>query len=200
MKKLLRCFVLSLSVVAVLWCCGCASVHARVPKTSKVVARISQPPPGKALVNFHRPTSFRKLHDVLIFDINGKMLVEMRGNSLFQCVCDPGDTIFIGWADHVTVIKANLAPDKIYDIMVDVTPGAMLTQFNFSPLTKDDPRRAELAEFERREKWTIAANTGSPQVAEYEAGNRERIEQIKKDFLGGPKSDRVIYQRKYDCR
>lgn len=196
MKKLLRRFVLSLSVVAILWCCGCASV----PKTSKVVARISQPPPGKALVNFHRPSSYAKPTSVPIFDINGKMLVDMRGNSLFQCVCDPGETVFIGWAEHVTVIRADLAPDKVYDVMVDVAPGTFGANIFFTPLTKNSPRRAKLAEFERREKWTIAINPDSPRVAEYEAKNRERIEQIKKDFLSGAKSDRAWFLEKYDCR
>ena len=196
MKKLLRHFVLALSVVAVLWCCGCASV----PKTCRIVARISQPPPGKALVNFHRPSSYGKPVGVPIFDINGKMLVDMRGASLFQIVCDPGEPVFIGWAEHVTVIKANLAPDKIYDVMVDVAPGWVSANIFFTPLTKDHPRRAKLAEFDRREKWTIAINPDSPRVAEYEAKNRERIELIKQDFLGGSKSDRVIYLHKYDCR
>ena len=177
MKKILRRFVLSLSVVAVL-CCGCASV----PKTSKVVARISQPPPGKALVNFHRPSSYGKPISVPIFDINGKMLVDMRGASLFQIVCDPGETVFIGWAEHVTVIKADLAPDKIYDVMVDVAPGWVTANIFFTPLTKGDHRRAELADFDRREKWTIAINPDSSRVAEYEAKNHERIEQIKRDF------------------
>jgi hypothetical protein len=196
MKRLLPYFVLSLSVVAVLWCCGCASV----PKTSKVVARISQPPPGKALVNFHRPSSYGKPVGVPIFDINGKMLVDMRGASLFQTVCDPGETVFISWAEHVTVIKADLAPDKIYDIMVDVAPGWVTANIFLTPLTKGDPRRAKFAEFDRREKWTLAINPGSPRVAEYEAKNRERIEQIKKDFLSGEKSERVKVLAKDDCR
>ncbi len=171
-----------------------------MPKTCRIVTRISQPPPGKALVNFHRPSSYGKPVGVPIFDINGKMLVDMRGASLFQVVCDPGETVFIGWAEHVTVIKADVAPDKIYDIMVDVAPGWVSANIFLTPLTKGHPRRAKLAEFDRREKWTIGINPNSPRVAEYETKNRERIEQIKKDFLGGAKSDRVIYLRKYDCR
>jgi hypothetical protein len=175
---------------------GCASV----PNTSKVVQRISQPSPGKALVNFHRPSSFGKPIGVPIFDINGKMLVDMRGASLFQVVCDPGETVFIGWAEHVTVIKADLAPDKIYDVMVDVAPGWVTANIYFTPLTKNDPRRADLAKFDRREKWTIAVNPESPRVAEYETQNSERIEQIKKDFLNGDKSDRVKVLAQNDCR
>jgi len=196
MKKLMRHFTLSLSVVALLWCCGCASV----PKTSQVVARISQPPPGKALVNFHRPSSYGKPISVPIFDINGKMLVDMRGASLFQVVCEPGENVFIGWAEHVTVIKADLAPDKIYDVMVDVAPGWVTANIYFVPLAKGDNRRKDLAKFNRQEKWTIAVNPESPRVAEYEAKNHDRIEQIKKDFLSGDKSDRVKVLFQDDCR
>ncbi len=198
-KKLLRHFVLSLSVLALLWCCGCGSVRAGVPKTSKVVARISQPPPGKALVNFHRPTSFVQAHCIPIFDINGKMLVEMRGASLFQIVCEPGETVFIGWADHVTVIKANLAPDKIYDIMVDVTPGLLVAQVFFTPLTKGDPRRAQLAEFDKREKWTIAIIRIHPVLPSMKP-RTANVSSRSRGLLGGRKSDRVTYQRQYHCR
>jgi hypothetical protein len=128
------------------------------------------------------------------------MLVDMRGASLFQIVCDPGETVFIGWAEHVTVIKADLAPDKIYDVMVDVAPGWVTANIFFTPLTKGDHRRADLADFDRREKWTIAINLDSPRVAEYEAMNHERIEQIKRDFLSGEKSERVKVLAKDDCR
>ena len=137
---------------------------------------------------------------VPIFDVNGKMLVDMRGASLFQCVCNPGEQVFIGWAEHVTVIKADLAPNKIYDVMVDVAPGWVTANIFFTPLTKGDPRRADLAKFEKREKWTIAINPDSPRVAEYETQNHERIEQIKNDFLKGEKSDRVKVLAKDDCR
>jgi len=51
------------------------------------------------------------------------MLMDQPGVSLFQHVCNPGEQVFIVWADHVTVVKADLAADKIYDIMVDVGMG-----------------------------------------------------------------------------
>ncbi len=123
-KKIIHLLTFCSLLAAAVVLCGCASV----PKTCRIVTRISQPPPGKALVNFHRPSSYGKPVGVPIFDINGKMLVDMRGASLFQVVCDPGETVFIGWAEHVTVIKADVAPDKIYDIMVDVAPGWVYSQ------------------------------------------------------------------------
>ena len=67
-------------------------------------------------------------------------------------------------------------------------------------MTKNDARRSKLVDFSRREKWTIAINPNSPRVAEYEASQHARVEQIKKDFLNGEKSDRVKVLSKDDCR
>jgi hypothetical protein len=192
----LNSLIIPLLLAAMALGCGCASV----PKTSKLVTRLAGPPPGKALVNFHRPSSYGGSIGVPIFDLEGKMLVDMRGASLYQMVCEPGEKVFVSWAEHVTVIKAELAPDKTYDVMVDVAPGWVQANIYLTPLHKGDGRRARLADFERREKWTIAVNPDSPRVVEYQASNRERIAQIKKDFLGGEKSDRVKVLAQDDCR
>ena len=193
--KLQSSLLLSLVLVAVVGV-GCAGI----PKTTKRVARISQPPPGKALVNFHRPSNQAGRRAIAIFDGNGKMLVDLPGGSLFQQVCDPGDQVFMVWADHVTVVKANVAADKIYDIMVDISPGWVQVNIFLTPLAKDNPRRAKLASFEKREKKTLGLNPDSPRVAKYEAQSRDRIEGIKKDFLSGAKSERVRYLQPDDCR
>ena len=71
---------------------------------------------------------------------------------------------------------------------------------HLTPLAENDARRTKLAEFDRREKWTIVANPNSPRVAEYEVQNRDRIQQIKTDFLGGEKADRGKVIAKDDCR
>ena len=194
MKKLLC--LLPLSILVAIVGAGCASL----PKTARIVQRISQPPAGKALVNFHRPSNAAGGRLIAIFDGNGKMLMDLPGGSLFQHVCDPGEQVFMVWADHVTVVKADLAPDKIYDIMVDVAPGWVQANIFLTPLTKDAPRRAKLAEFERREKKTLGLNTAAPRVAEYEAQNQPRVQEIKRDFLTGEKANRVKLLQKTDCR
>lgn len=124
----------------------------------------------------------------------------MRGASLFQYVCYPGEQLFIGWAERVTVVKADLAPDKTYDIMVDVAMGWVTANIYMTPLKKGDPRREKMSQFTKQEKWVIAANTDSPRIAEYESQNRTRFEQIKKDFLKGEKTERVKLLSKDDCR
>ena len=172
---------------------------AGLPKHLTKTTRLAIPPSGKALVNFQRPSNWGGVELFAIFDINGKMLIDLPGGSEFQCVCDPGEQIFIAWADHVTVVKADLAPDKIYDIMIDISIGWSRGNIQLIPLAKDDARRAKLVEFEKREKKVVALNRNK-HVTDYEEKNRDRIEQIKKDFLSGEKSDRVKLLSKDDCR
>jgi hypothetical protein len=194
MKKLFC--LLSISTLVAIAGVGCQSI----PKTTVLVPRISQPPPGKALVNFHRPSNFGGRVAGPIFDGKGKMLIDLPGRSLFQYVCDPGEQIFITWADYVTVVKAELAPDKVYDIVADTAAGWYHPGVILAPLSKSDSRRAKLAEFAKREKNTLGLNPASPRVADYQGMNQARIAEIKADFLGGPKSDRLKQLQKDDCR
>jgi hypothetical protein len=183
-------------LLATLFCAGCANI----PKTTVAVDRISQPPPGKALVNIHRPSGWGGGRAFPIFDASGKMLVDLTGGALYQKVCDPGEQVFIGFAEHVSVVKCDLAPDKIYDIIADISLGWVQANIFLSPVTKTSARRAKLADFERREKQTLSINPASPRVAEYEARRQNDITQVKADFLGGPKADRTQLLQKDDCR
>lgn len=184
-----------LITAAAFLCIGCAGI----PTTVKV-ARITQPPVGKALVNFHRPSNYGGAMRLPIFDGNGKMLMDLPGGALFQHICDPGEQIYMVWAYHVTVVKADVAPDKIYDILVDVSMGWVQANIYLAPLGKDSPRRAKLTEFEKRERVTLNLNPASPHVAAYEANSQKRIQDIKRDFLGGQKDERVKLLKKDDCR
>jgi hypothetical protein len=196
MKTLLR--LLPLAALVALVSTGCSSI----PKTTVLATRISQPPPGKALVNFHRPSNYGGNRLVPIFDGNGKILMDLPGKTLFQHVCNPGEQVYIVWADHVTVLKAELAPDKTYDVMVDIGMGWVQANIVLAPLDKNDPRRAKLAEFNKREKRTLGLNSASSRVAEYEANNQKRVAEIKRDFLesNGSKVNRVKYLQRDDCR
>lgn len=165
----------------------------------KKVERIQQPPPGKALVNFHRPSYFGGAEKFAIFDGNGNMLIDLGGKQEFQYVCDPGEQVFLGWADQASVVKADVAADKTYDIMIDIAMGWVRGNIRLVPLDKADPRRARLAEFEKRER-AIMSLVRTPHVTDYEARQKPRIEQIKADFLSGAKSDRVRTLSKDDCR
>jgi hypothetical protein len=183
------------TIVAALLGTGCAGL----PTISKV-ARINQPPAGKVLVNFHRPSNWGGAEKFAICDGDGKMLIDLPGGSEFQLVCDPGERIFIGWADQVSVVKADLAADKTYDVVVDISLGWVRGNIWLNPLAKGDARRDRLTEFEKREGKRVLGLNRTRYVEKYEAKNQERIQQIKRDFLGGDKSDRARLLQKDDCR
>jgi len=185
------CVALTLSMLLIT---GCRSV----PKDITMVPRMEQPPAGKALVNFHRPSSYDWRERFAIFDINGTMLMDLPANYEFQYVCDPGKHHFIAWFDHVSVVEADLAADKVYDIMVDVGMGWVRANIRMTPLLKGDERRARLAEFEKKEQ--VMTQNRTAHITDYEQKRQPKIAEIKKDFLEGDKKDRVIRLGKDDCR
>jgi hypothetical protein len=184
-----------LGTLAVVLFTGCASL----PKHMTTTTRLDAPPPGKALINFHRPTSYGKNALYPIFDGEGKFICDMPGNSVYQYPCPPGRQLFIGWAEQVSVVDADVAADKTYDVMIDVTMGWVQTNIKMVPLTKGEQRRAKLDQFEKKEKSVLAIQD-TKHVRDYEARNKERIQEIKKDFLEGKKSDRVRRLSPDDCR
>lgn len=174
---------------------GCAGL----PKHISTTTRIINPPPGKALINFHRPTKYGGAALYPIFDGTGKFICDLPGESVYQYVCDPGKHVFIGWADQVTLMETEVDAHKIYDVMVDVGMGWVQANIRMTPLSKDDPRRARLAEFESREK-NIVVMQRDDHVIQYEQKNQARVQQIKSDFLGGAKSERTRSLQRDDCR
>lgn len=179
---------------------GCGSVP-KVPKDMAQVERLQQPPPGKALVNFLRPTKYGSRGPGMrqaIFDGSGRMLCDLPGQFQFQYVCDPGEHVFIAWADKVTVVKANTVAGKVYDVMVDVSMGWVRADIKLTALTKSDPRRARLAEFEKA--CRVLSQTRTAHIEEYETTRAARIAEIKRDFLDGDKKDRLQVLGPDDCR
>jgi hypothetical protein len=175
---------------------GCGGLPKHVTKTT----RVTQPPPGKTLVNFHRPTGYGGAIFYPVFDTEGKFVCDVPGKSVFQYTCEPGKQVFMAWAEHVSVVEADFAPDKIYDVMIDVGMGWIQANITLAPLSRSDPRRAKLPEFEKREKMAVGMQR-TEHVDQYEEKNQARIQEIKKDFLnGGPKADRVRRLGKDDCR
>ena len=196
------------------------------PKTLVVVPRMSKPPRGKALVNFHFPLggeeSFWRSIDsltggegekmaspgpgtILIFDKTGRLLIRLGEGCLFQHVCDPGEHIFMAWLTRdysgVVVVRSEVAPNEIYDILVGFSAGLISGgTTSLIPISKNHPKRAKLPKIEARERFGVALNASSPRVADFEAQKREQIARAKQDFLGGAKSHLLLYLRPDDCR
>ncbi len=176
---------------------GCGAPRMREARPDEA---ITAPPAGKALVNFQRPSDYGGHREYAIFD-RTTLLGTNFGEQRFQYVCDPGEHVFIGyltdsiWAT-VSVIKATLLPDKVYDCIVDA--GYFTSSIALNPLKKDEERREELPDWEDDSDLMVKNEAGN--AAFYEADRRADNEEILKDFLEGEKTDRVKILAPDDCR
>jgi hypothetical protein len=196
------------------------------PKTLIAVASVSRPPPSKALVNFHFPLDraerfFRSIDSVtggdveklatpgpgtiLIFDESGRLLIRLESGSVFQYVCDPGKHLFIAWLTRdyggVEAVSAEVAPDRVYDILAGVTPGLVSGgRISLVPITNGHPKRAMLPKIDKLERFAVALNAASPRVAEFEAAKREHIQRATREFVGGVRSHLLLQLHPEDGR
>ncbi len=178
------------------------------------VPRIEAPPAGKALINFHQ--IYRSWFRVPIFDENFKLVIDLPGNSGHQLVCAPGPKTFYtqvpGGGGAIQVIAVEAAADKTYDVVFfkarakGVVPltqlpdlAGRLAKIDKSKKTPDEKQAAREAAIKERlqaiyrcEGQRIYALEPSEAVTQYEASKRAHHEGVKRDFLGGPKSDRVL--------
>ena len=186
-RPLLACIALVLLIIA-----GCGETRYIKPATS---GAISAPPAGKSLVNVHRPsTAYGYGAEYIVWDQHD-IIGNTAGGDWFQYTCDPGEHVFIGRQSNVSVIKANLAADKIYDIVIDCGPNFVPFQANHRLWLKEVTKGSE-----RHDKWkswqaTSTLLTLDPAQAEareaFEAKEKEDIDQILADFIGGPKQDKI---------
>lgn len=176
---------------------GCGGVRFMEPG-----ARLATPPAGKALVNFHRPSKQYGGSEYIVWD-KQQVIGNAQGGMSFQYVCDPGSHVFIGRQCHVSVIKAELAPNKIYDLAIDVYPNFVPFQADhrIQLSLPDEKRRAEIPVWEaNRESPMQLAPSQEADRKKYEERERKKIDEILKDFLEGDKKDRVGILTAETCR
>ena len=194
--------VLVLTVVLLSSGCGTPKPPKKLPQHEWVTRhpksdRLKAPPAGQALVNFHRPGFIYPQFTYAVFGGDGRFLADVPMMAEAQCLFAPGEQVFIGWIlnNPVSVIQASLQADKVYDIWI---VEGMNDRPRMEALTKDDARRAKLPEWEAAEDPVSLQRL--PRVELSERKVQPKIEQIKKDFLGGPKSARTLRLREQDCR
>jgi hypothetical protein len=200
-KNMIRSFYLS-SV--------CLGLILGVPLTSQAakthltkVTRMAAPPEGKALVNIYRIGGvgpFGADIRIPIFDESGKLLMDLPLKAECQFVFEPGSKSLITWfgANPIDVLTADLAPNKTYDLVFDVSvwKGGPY----FVPLSQASHGLQNLRKLEKRVPKGVYVLERDDVALAFEASQKDHIDQIRADFLGGKKSDRVIHVNKDDCR
>jgi len=168
-----------------------------------VVSRLAAPPEGKALVNIYRiggQGPWGADIRIPIFDESGKFLMDLPKKSECQLVFEPGTKTLITWfgSNPINIVTADLAPNKTYDLVFDVSiwrGGTYLVPLSQAP--------HDLQKYEKLEKDLIKkvyALERDEAAVNFETSQKAHIEEIKVDFLGGTKSDRVVHVKKDDCR
>jgi hypothetical protein len=179
--------VLALSLLLLPGLQGCGGLNfMRRPMEGE--AAITTPPAGKTLVNFHRPSGWGGGADFPVFD-RETLIGNVGGSCMLQYVCDPGEHVFLGTADSTSVIRADLAPDQVYDIVVNIGFGVFKANITLDPITKDHEKRAEVSSWEARENLMIFVD--DEKSRNYESRRRDHTRVALQDFLAGEKQDRV---------
>lgn len=190
---------------------------------SKQVQRISAPPAGKALINLH-VTVAPFMMRTPIFDETCALVADLPTHSAAQIICDPGVKSFFsqvqGGGGAVRVLSVDAAADKTYDLIF-YKPTAkgvgsifqypeVVAQFKKIENKEKDPAKAAAAKaafvskklegFQKGEGERVYELIRSDAVVEYETKCRADLEERKRDFLQGPKSNRVVRVDRNDCR
>jgi hypothetical protein len=144
-------------------------------------------PADKALVNFVRPSNWGGGEDLPIFD--GKKLIgNVEGKMIFPYLTTPGEHWFIANKGHVSVVKADLKAGQVYDIAVDIAPGAFSANVFLSPIGKGSERRGKVAEWDSLPRYRFA---DGPDATSFESKRAGQVDEILKDFQAGGKKDRI---------
>ena len=77
---------------------------------------------GKVLVNFVRPHGIGYTTRVQVWDGAKLIGISSRAHS-FQYECNPGKHLFIVWSGQGSPVEANLAPNRVYYILLRNRPG-----------------------------------------------------------------------------
>jgi hypothetical protein len=92
-----------------------------------------KPSPGKALVNFVRPSGYGRAAKATLWD-GDKLIGVSFGKQRFQYECEPGKHLFIAWSEYKSPVEAELLPDRVYYIALRIRMGAWRGRIHQVPL------------------------------------------------------------------
>jgi hypothetical protein len=156
-------------------------------------ARLAAPPEGKALVNVHRPsTAYGGGQDLVVWD-GDQVIGNTHGKDMFQYVCEPGHHVFHAKQMNVSVITADLAAGKTYDIVSDSGPNFVPFEPNYrlwlNPVGAD--RAAQVPTWLAKETTLVLSSKDEKARHDYERKNLSDVHKYVADFTTGDKKDKA---------
>ena len=188
----MRTVPFAMAAIAVVLLAGCGGI--RFMKQAQ--AAPATPPAGKSLVNFIRPSAWGGAEDLPLFD-GHRLIGNVEGKMICPYVCEPGEHWFIANKGHVSVVRAELLPDRVYDVLVDARPGAWSLNVSLDPVTKSAERRGRIGEWDSLPRYEFVRDGDAEG---FEAKRKESIDRILAGFRDGEKKDRVRALAKDDHR
>jgi hypothetical protein len=149
-----RLFVLFGSLFFGLLGCSASSHYMHEVKTPMPQAR-----PDAATVIFVRPSSSTSALTTTIFDERGRFFGDSLPESYFAVSVEPGEHIFISWAENTGALRASLAAGRLYFVEVAPKPGVLSTRVHLLAITPRSESWSKLRE------WLASAKHLEPDLA-----------------------------------
>ena len=181
MKKLSCVFI----VLVVFLFAGCAGSS----KYMQASSPIQQPPPGKALVYFMRPSGLGFAINFQIWD-GEKFIGLSQAKSYFAYACEPGKHLFIGIAENKRGIECDLEAGKSYYVLTQVKMGGWRARMAFIPVTRDSEFWNQVEQY-KDELNFIAAK--KEMLLQWEAKEKGKIQEIIA-FLNTPEGRQYVVE------
>jgi hypothetical protein len=131
----------------------------------------AQPTPGKVTVNFHR-TAGSVETKFPVWDRDSFVGFSTPTTTIVY-ECDPGEHLFVVQAESPVLVKATLAADKTYDILIEGQMGMRQARATATPITLNHRMRPHLGLYDRIPK--VKSNPAS--AAQYEAADKPAVQQ-----------------------
>jgi len=146
----------------------------KAPPPSTVV----RPSPGKAVVNFHR-TVGRVETRFPLWDRDSFVGFSTPTTTVVH-ECEPGEHLFIAQAERPVLVRATLAADKVYDILIEGKMGMRQARVTMTPITATHRLRPRLHLYDKIRKIKADREV----VARYEAADRPAVRRYLKGLEG----------------
>ena len=135
--------------------------------------RISDPPQGKALVTFVRPSAAGGAIAFGIWD-SGNLVGVLNSGTCIQYEAAAGEHYFLGRAENWSCVKADLAAGKHYVVKANPVFGVMKARVAFDPVTAADYGK----QLKDVKKWLAQLQPVAPDPQRAEAYSEPRRAEV----------------------
>jgi hypothetical protein len=165
---------------------GLAACSAAIPMR-EAESVPAEAPPGKAIVFFHRPSSYGGAALLDLWD--GEDFVgRLQGKESTFWVCEPGAHAFIAKLARADLVAADLEAGEVYDVVCDVVEGLWSAEVRMTALVSGHVRRADVAQWLEESRIVVRDDPAAADVAQREIGE---IREVLAEFTTGEERDRV---------